>query len=103
MGRLFQEWGAGKQHRVLCAGWRIVVQPVLRSVAGQGLPDRIRHADDSLLLHTDGAQRGVLKRVGHHTEGMERVFEEDHRSADSGHRGAHHLFVPAAIGINLRG
>ena len=60
MGLLFQEWGAGKQHRVLCAGWRIVVQPVLRSVAGQGIPDRIRHADDSLLLHTDGAQRGVL-------------------------------------------
>ncbi len=44
-----------------------LVQPVLRTRTRQRIPDRLPYADDPLVLHPHGAQRGLLQRLGHNT------------------------------------
>ena len=46
---------------------------------------------DSVFLHPDGTQRGVLKCMGHHPEGMEGLLKEDHRRINRRHHRLDHL------------
>lgn len=88
-----------QQHLVLCFGRCLVVQSVLRTVIGQGLPQRVANPHDALLLHPNGAQCRILQRMGHHPEGMEGLFTQNYCRAHPRHRGAHHLEFPATMGI----
>ena len=49
-----------------------------------------------VVLHPHGLERSVLQRLGHHPQGVEGLFAEDHRRARLRHRGTHHLQLPAA-------
>lgn len=88
-----------QQHLVLCFGRCLVVQSVLRTVIGQGLPQRVAYPHDALLLHPHGTQCCILQRMGNHPEGMEGLFTQNHCRAHPRHRGAHHLEFPATMGI----
>ena len=77
-----QQWQRmGQQPLLLPARRCIMVQPVLRSGARQGLPHRVAHSDDTVVLHTDGPQRDILQPVGHHPQGMERMLITHHHSS----------------------
>ena len=94
--RLCQGQRVGQQSVLLSAGRRAVVQPVLRPLAGQGLPLCIAHAYHSLLLYIDGAQRYVQQRMGHHPQGVEGLLAQDHRCAHPRTGSAHPEQFPAA-------
>ena len=76
-----------------------VVQPVLRTVAGQGLPYLVAHAHHAGVLHPHGAQCGVLECVGHHPQGVEGLLKQDYRRAHHGHHRADRLFVPSPAAV----
>ena len=100
VGRLPQRQRMDEQPRVLRLGGRALVQPVLRAGTGERLLGRIARPDNLRVLHPHGAQCRVLQRVGHHPEGMERMFAENHHGA--GHRpgGTHRVVFPApTVGI----
>ena len=74
-----------------------MVQPVLRIGSGQRLPYRLARADYVLVLHTNGARRRFLQRLGHTTERVERLWATNDSRARRGHRDSGCFFVPASI------
>ena len=92
----------GQQPAVLSLGRRTVVQPVLRTVTRQGLPHRVANIDDTGLLHTHGIERSVLKRMGHHTQGVEGLLTEDYHRAYHRYHSACHKLLPATADIIFR-
>ncbi len=99
LGRLRQRLGVAQQRLLLPVGRRTVVQPVLRPRPGQGLPHRIAHAHDAVVLHPHGPQRCLLKRLGHHPQGMEGLLGQDNRRACRRHHRAGNLVLPAPAGM----
>ena len=87
----------GQQSAVLPAGRRTMVQSVLWTVARQGFPHLVAHADDIVILHPDGAERGILECLGHHSERVERLFAEDDYRAHYRYHCSNHQLVPAAV------
>ena len=52
------------------------------------------------MVHTYGAERHVLERLGHNIERMERLLPQDNHSSCVGHCGAYHFIVPAAVTLS---
>ena len=79
-----------------------MVQPVLRTVTGQGVPHRISYPHDPIVLHSDGAQRSILECMGHHPKGMERLLKEDHLRINCRHHRLDYLKLLATTYITKK-
>lgn len=85
----------GQQLYLLLVSRSVVVQSVLRIGIGQGIPYRITRINHIRLLHSYGTQRGVLKRMGHHTERVEGLFAKDHSRVGCRFDSIDNIVIPA--------
>lgn len=88
----------GKQHLVLRLGWCFVVQPVLRTVAWQGLPYIFRDTHNIGILHPHGSKRNILKSLGYYPEGVEGLFAENYNGVGDWHHRAYCINIHSGFG-----
>lgn len=84
-----------RQCAVLRIGRNPVVQPVLRTQSRKRILERVTGSDYICILYIDGAQCHFLERLGHHSQRMERLLEEDCCCACGRNLRTHFIDVPA--------
>ena len=74
-----------------------MVQPILRFEPWQGFPHRVTDTYDLVVLHLDGIECHLRKPLGHNTQRVEGLFEENYRSTRFGYLHPGCEFIPTRI------